>query len=311
MGRSDIRSVDLAMLRTFDALLRERSVSRAASRLFLSQPAVSASLKRLRETFGDPLFTRTAHGVVPTPRALELAPRVEAVLQDMQDLLDTDREFDPATSARILRIAGSDYSSRMLLPMLCTALTAQGSRIRLAWELADYGQLPERLRRGDVDLGLLPRIVPASGVESELLYEDSYVAVARKGHSKFGVGHDLEAFCAMPHVVLGQSRSNLDDAIDQALARQGLSRHVQAAVTTFSQMADLLASTDAVAVFPQRVAARWGHLLDAVSLPFELPAYRLYVCWDTRSNADAAVRWLREMVVGFGRATTPRSATSA
>ena len=92
MGRPDIRGVDLAMLRTFDALLRERSVSRAASRLFLSQPAVSASLKRLRETFDDPLFTRTAHGVVPTPRALALAPRVEAVLQDMQQLLNAAPE---------------------------------------------------------------------------------------------------------------------------------------------------------------------------------------------------------------------------
>lgn len=301
MGRPDIRGVDLAMLRTFDALLRERSVSRAASRLFLSQPAVSASLKRLRETFDDPLFTRTAHGVVPTPRALALAPRVEAVLQDMQQLLNADRAFDPAHSDRILRIAGSDHSSRGLLPMLCKELTACGSHIRLAWELADYGQLPERLRKGDIDIGLLPRTAPASGVESELLYEDAYVAVARRGHPRYAGGMDIEAFCAMPHVVLGQSRSNLDDGIDQALARRGLSRHVQAALTTFSQMTDLLAHTDAIAVFPQRVARHYAGALDAMPLPFELPSYRLYVCWDTRSNADEAVLWLRDALVRLGR----------
>ena len=301
MGRPDIRGVDLAMLRTFDALLRERSVSRAASRLFLSQPAVSASLKRLRETFDDPLFTRTAHGVVPTPRALALAPRVEAVLQDMQQLLNADRAFDPAHSDRILRIAGSDHSSRGLLPLLCKELTACGSRIRLAWELADYGQLPERLRKGDIDIGLLPRTAPAAGVESELLYEDAYVAVARRGHPRYAGGMDIEAFCAMPHVVLGQSRSNLDDGIDQALARRGLSRHVQAALTTFSQMTDLLANTDAVAVFPQRVARHYASALEAMPLPFELPSYRLYVCWDTRSNADEAVLWLRDALVRLGR----------
>jgi DNA-binding transcriptional LysR family regulator len=305
MGRPDIRGVDLAMLRTFDALLRERSVSRAASRLFLSQPAVSASLKRLRETFDDPLFTRTAHGVVPTPRALALAPRVEAVLVDLQGLLSPDGAFDPAKSERILRIAGSDHSSRGMLPLLCRELAACGSHIRLAWELADYSQLPERLRRGDIDLGLLPRMAPAAGVESELLYEDAYVAVARRGHPRYVGGMDLEAFCAMPHVVLGQSRSVLDDTIDQALARRGLARHVQAAVTTFSQMTDLLASTDAVAVFPQRVASRYAQLLEAMPLPFELPTYRLYVCWDARSNADDAVRWLRDALVRLGRGPGP------
>ncbi|NDZ17175.1 LysR family transcriptional regulator [Variovorax sp. WS11] len=302
MNRPDIRGIDLAMLRSFDALMRERSVSRAASRLFLSQPAVSASLKRLRDIFDDPLFTRTAHGVVPTPRALALAPRVEAVLQDMQQLLNMDRTFDAANSDRILRIAGSDHICRVLLPLLCQELAASGSRIQLAWELADYSQLPERLRKGDIALGLLPRMTPPVAVESELLYEDAYVAVARRDHTSFAGGMSLEAFCAMPHVVLGQSRSILDDSIDQALARRGLSRHVQAAVTTFSQMTDLLASTDAIAVFPQRVASRYASVLDALPLPFELPSYRLYVCWDTRSNADQAVLWLRDALVRLGRA---------
>jgi DNA-binding transcriptional LysR family regulator len=301
MGRPDIRGVDLGMLRTFDALLRERSVSRAASRLFLSQPAVSASLKRLRETFDDPLFTRTAHGVVPTPRAIALAPRVQTVLQNMQELLNAEGDFDPATSERILRIAGSDHTSRGMLPLLCSELTARGSRMRLAWELADYGQLPERLRKGDIDLGLLPRMAPPAGVESELLYEDAYVAVARKDHPRYPGSADIDAFCAAPHVVLGQSRSNLDDNIDQALARRGLSRHVQAAVTTFSQMTDVLANTDCVAVFPHRVARRYDDVLQAMPLPFDLPSYRLYACWDARSNADQAVLWLRDTLVRLGR----------
>ncbi|MBO9512766.1 MAG: LysR family transcriptional regulator [Variovorax sp.] len=301
MGRPDIRGVDLAMLRTFDALLRERSVSRAASRLFLSQPAVSGSLKRLRETFDDPLFTRTAHGVVPTPRALALAPRVEAVLQELQQLLHADRAFDPATSDRILRIGGSDHSGRTVLPLLCRELNACGSRIRIAWELADYSRMPEQLRRGDIDVGLLPRMAPPTGVESELLHEDRYVAVARRGHPGFDRGVDVDTFCAVPHVVLGQSRSVLDDTMDQILARQGRTRHVQAAVTTFGQLVDLLVSTDAMGVFPQRVAARYAAQLEAMPLPFELPSYRLYVCWDARSNADEAVMWLKEALARMGR----------
>jgi hypothetical protein len=165
---------------------------------------VSASLKRLRETFDDPLFTRTSHGVVPTPRALALAPRVDAVLQELQQLINLDRAFDPGNSDRILRIAGSDYSCHAMLPLLCRDLAARGSRIRIAWELADYSQLPERLRKGDVDLGLLPRMTPAAGVESELLYEDAYIVAARRGHPSFATGMGLDAFCTLPHVVLGR-----------------------------------------------------------------------------------------------------------
>ena len=127
------------------------------------------------------------------------------------------------------------------------------------------------------------------------------MAVARRGHPRHAGGMDIEAFCAMPHVVLGQSRSNLDDGIDQALARRGLSRHMQAALTTFSQMTDLLAHSDAIAVFPQRVARHYAAALDAMPLPFDLPSYRLYVCWDTRSNADEAVLWLRDALVRLGR----------
>lgn len=297
MGQSDIRGLDLPMLRTFDALLREGSVSRAAARLFLSQPAVSASLKRLREVFGDPLFTRTGHGIVPTPRALALAPRVEAVLNEMHKLMNLEQAFDPATSDRILRITGSDHTCRVMLPLLCAELSQRGSRMRLSWELADYSRLTERLRKGDVDVGLHPRLSPATGVESTLLYEDGYVVVGRHAHPAMASPMGLDAFCAAPHAVLGQTRSVLDDTVDQALARKGRERHVQAAVATFSQMVDLMCSSALIAVFPQRVARHYAGQLACTALPFELPDYRLYVCWAERSNADPAVLWLKDEIL--------------
>lgn len=306
MGQPDIRGLDLPMLRTFDALLREGSVSRAASRLFLSQPAVSASLKRLREVFGDPLFTRTGHGIVPTPRALALAPRVEAVLHEMHKLMSLEQAFDPATSDRILRITGSDHTCRVMLPLLCAELTRLGSRMRLSWELADYGRLTERLRKGDVDVGLHPRLSPASGVESTLLYDDSYVAVARHGHPALAAQPlSINAFCNAPHVVLGQTRSVLDDTVDQALARKGRQRLVQAAVATFSQMVELMCGDEhsaLIAVFPQRVARHYAAQLASAPLPVELPDYRLYVCWAERSNADPAVLWLKDEILRHGQA---------
>lgn len=297
MAGPDIRSLDIAMLRTFDALLAERSVSRAAARLFLSQPAVSASLKRLRETFGDPLFTRSSHGVVPTARALALAPHVQAVLGEVQRLLTAGHDFDPAASERIFRIVGSDHMSELLLPALCTQLAACGSRIRLFWESANYAALPERLQRGEVDFGLLPRLNPPAGLASELLYEDHYVVVARPGHPRLARGATLADFCAAPQVFLGYGRSALDDLIDQLLGRAGQSRHAQVAVTSFAQMAQVLLATDHVAVFPARVAARYAATLVSHPLPFPMPHYGMYLCWNDRAGEDPAVQWLRQRLL--------------
>ncbi len=301
MAGLDIRSLDIAMLRTFDALLTERSVSRAAARLFLSQPAVSASLKRLRETFGDPLFTRSAHGVVPTARALALAPHVQAVLAEVQRLLTAGHEFDPAASERIFRIVGSDHMSELLLPPVCAQLVESGSRIRLFWESANYAALPERLQRGEVDFGLLPRVNPPTGLASELLYEDHYVLVTRRGHPRFVDGVTLADFCAAPQVFLGYGRSALDDLIDQLVGRAGQRRYTQVAVTSFAQMAQLLQATDHVAVFPARVAARYQDTLASHPLPFDMPRYGMYLCWNERAGDDPAVQWMRGRLLAAGR----------
>ena len=294
---TDVRSIDVIMLRTFDALLREGSVSKAAARLFVSQPAVSASLKRLRLALGDELFTRTPTGVVPTPKALALAPQVTAVLDGLQRLVHHHQVFDPATSDRILRIAGSDHTCRTLLPPLSRHLTELGSSIQLAWSLPDYGRYAEDLAKGNVDLALIPKMTQVTGVQSRLLCEDAYLCAARRQHPVFDAGVDLASFCARPHVVLGQTRSMLDDTIDGTLTRLGRRRHVQVAVASFSQMVDLLDTTDLVAVLPQRVAQRYAGVLATGPLPFELPNYRLYLCWHQRSETDDAFNWLKDQVL--------------
>lgn len=289
----DIRSLDIAMLRTFDALMRERSVSRAAAPLFLSQPAVSASLKRLRETFGDPLFTREPHGVLPTARAAALAPQVERVLADMARLLDAEQPFDPARSDRIFRIGGSDAAGQLVLPALCTGLAAAGSRIRLHWESSAFATMTERLRKGDLHLAVLPRTSPPAETEAVALYDDRYVVAARHGHPRLAAGVTLDAFCEVPQACLGHGVSALDDLVEQALARAGRRRQAQVAVASFAQIAGLLARTDHAAVLPLRVALAHAEALAHWPLPFELPPYTLYLAWDRqRSGADAGVQWL-------------------
>ena len=296
MSAPDIRSLDVGMLRTFDALMRERSVSRAAGRLFLSQPAVSASLNRLRKVFGDPLFTRNAHGVTPTPRALALAPQVEKVLAGLAALLEAEGAFDPAASSRIFRLAGSDHASQRILPLLAHTLAASGSPVRIVWESAGTQPLAERLHKGQLDLAVVARIIPPRDMQAELLYEDDYVFVTRPGHPLAGVPLTLDAFCATPQVFLGYGTSALEDIIDETLARQGRRRPAQLAVSTFSQVVDLLEKTDHAAVIARRVAQTYSPRLVVHELPFPLPGYQMLQCWSAQRGADAGIEWLRAQV---------------
>ncbi len=304
MNQRDIRSLDIGMLRTFDALMRERSVSRAAARLFLSQSAVSASLNRLRETFADPLFTRTAHGIVPTGRALALAGQVEKVLADVAALLDTDQPFDPAQSSRIFRIAGSDHASHLVLPALGRALAACGSQIRIVWEPPGTWPLADRLHKGELDLGMIARIHPPRDVEVLTLYEDHYVYAMRRDHPQAGQAVTLDSFCATPQVFLGYGASVLEEVIDETLAKSGRQRLPQIAVSSFAQIIDLLQHSDHAAVMASRVAQTHADKLHVQELPFVLPKYQMLLCWDARASGDAGAQWLRGeilAIMGKGR----------
>lgn len=303
MSQRDIRSLDVGMLRTFDALMREKNVSRAAARLFLSQPAVSASLNRLREVFGDPLFTRTGHGVLPTERAQALAPQVRKVLADLAALLEADQPFDPASSNRIFRVAGSDHASRMLLPALSETLIACGSGIRIVWVPPGTWPLAEHLNKGELDLAVVARIQPPRDMETQLLYEDRYVYVMRKDHPLAGEPVTLDSFCEIPQVFLGYGTSVLDDLIDETLARAGRQRLAQIAVTSFGQIVHQLRHSDHAAVLGGRVARQFANELRIQPVPFELPGYQSLVCWDARAASDRGIQWLRDQVVAIAART--------
>jgi DNA-binding transcriptional LysR family regulator len=296
MNPPDIRSLDLGMLRTFDALMRERSVSRAAARLFLSQPAVSASLNRLREVFGDPLFTRTSHGVMPTSRAQALAPLVERALGSIAALLEADR-FEPERSNRIFRVAGSDHASRMLLPELSRRLVLAGSGVRVHWVPPGAWSLAEHLHNGELDIAVMSRIHVPQDIRTRLLYQDHYVFVLRKNHPLAGQPVTLESFCATPHVFLGYGTSTLDDLVDDALQRSGRRRLPQIAVSSFAQIVHQLLHSDHAAVVGRRVALHYADQLHIQPLPFELPGYSSLLCWSQRSEADPGATWLREQVL--------------
>ena len=303
MASRDIRSLDVAMLRAFDALMRERSVSRAAARLCLSQPAVSASLARLRDVFGDPLFRRTGHGVTPTPRALALASQVEKLLAEIAALLEGDGDFDPTGSNRVFRILGSDHQSAQILPELARHLADIGSAIRIVWEPPGQGAaLPDRFARGDLDLAVIARVMPTAAADAAVLYEDDYVVASRVGHPCADEPMTLARFCELPQAFLGYGTSLLDDLIDAELARVGRRRRALVVVSSFAQLVDLLEHSDHVAVVGRRVALCHARQLAWQPPPLPLPRYRALVCWPARVEQDPGLLWLRDTVLRIARA---------
>lgn len=299
MAETNIRNLDVSMLRTFDALMRERSVSRAATRLFLSQPAVSQSLRRLRQAFDDPLFTRTPHGVTPTAKAQALQMQVTGILADLERLLqDAQGGFNPATAQRVFRLAGGDYSFRIVLPTLAARLQQQAPGIQLQWLALDFVELDQQLAHGDVDLALVPRLAPQQDASSESLYEDAYVLVLARQHPlAHGAPLSVTQFCSVPHAILGSGTFRLETLIDDALARLGHRRQRGITVSTTTQLLQLVEHGVYGAVVPQRIVALHRDTLHDAGMPLALPPYTLQLCQHARHQHDAGVAWLRRQVV--------------
>lgn len=299
MNDRDIRSLDVGMLRTFSALMRERSVSRAAELLCLSQPAVSASLRKLRAVFDDVLFQRVRSGVAPTPRAQRLAPMVERALGQLNALLQAEAGFDIARSERVFRVLGSTHASLRLLPGLTRALSESGSRARLSWEQASDWPVTERLRRGALDLALFERGGPPPGLECQLLQEDEHVLVA--GPQLRGEGPlSMQAFCEAPHAVMNLGNPGLEEAVDAAVQRAGGARRPVALTANYLQLLELVANAGCLAVLPRPVLSAYAHLqhpVHALSAPFALPPYRLWACWSQDATDDPGHAWLRRWIM--------------
>jgi DNA-binding transcriptional LysR family regulator len=303
---ADIRSLDIALLRGFDALMRERSVSRAAKQLFLSQPATSALLARLREVFGDPLFVRTAAGVAPTARAEALAEPVRRVLADLQALLEPPGGFDAARSKRVFHIASTDYMAATLLGPLAARLGERASGVQLAQVTPDVTTLVARMTAGDVDAALMVRGLTPRGLRVAPLFDEDFVFAFAHGHplaarrrlSAADMAAAPQLFIAPREVGSAASReAAFSGRADQALQALGLRRFVQLSVPNFSAAVDVIERSQLAAVLPRRVAAAAAARIASRELPFEMSGFTMDWVLHPRAEHDPGLAWLREEVL--------------
>jgi DNA-binding transcriptional LysR family regulator len=294
----NISSVNLNVLVALDALLDERSVTRAARRVGVTQPAMSNTLAHLRTLLGDPLFRRTSHGLEPTPRALSLADPVRRGLRLLEGALSAP-SFEPRTAERTFVIAASDYVEFVLVPPLIRRLTEIAPRVRV--EVRPWGlhEVPPGLARAEADLmiGFYDRVPPHH--RHELLFEEEYVCIVRKGHPTAPKKLTLEAYLELGHVLVSQ-QGDSPGSVDRALASRGRRRRIAARVSHFLMVPTLVARTDLVAALSRRVVEELaGPLgLRVLAPPLPLPRGRIGQVWHEQMENDPGERWFRSIVRG-------------
>jgi DNA-binding transcriptional LysR family regulator len=288
---------DLNLLPIFVALMEERSVTRAAERLGMTQPALSNALARLRDMLQDQLFIRERYGIQPTPVAVELAPAVAEALAMLDDAVLGQQAFDPAQAERVLTIAPNGYVEFVLVPAIVARLQQDAPGIKL--RLTPYGNdLVETGVVSGTTALVLGRIVdPPDNLVVQHLMDEGLACVVRADHPQIGDSITREQFERLKHVNIvppGRLRAGLF----QALAQQQLKREVAISVTNFFAVAEMVAVTDYCATLPNLICRRLVHdaRLKVLPAPVDLGTFPVEMAWHVRYRHDPAHRWLRSLI---------------
>lgn len=296
------RNVDLHLLACFDSLMAERQVTRAASRMEMSQPAMSHALKRLRALFADPLLVRTPKGMVPTRRALELAEAVRTSLRHIDDALAMGLPFFPKEADHEIRIMTTDYAAETLMPDLLATLSQDAPNLRIAIRPISPSRIREELESGDSHLA----IGYFKGLSKDLylsrLSTEPIVCVSREAHPVAGKTFGLAEYVQLRHArFAGFSHgemSTIERTTDAALAEMGQQRSVMFQIGNILVMLPVVAKTDLIATIPLGAAQRGAeqYRLRIMPLPFEVPELETSLIWHERTHRDKAHQWFRGAV---------------
>ncbi|MEJ2889497.1 LysR family transcriptional regulator [Actinomycetospora aeridis] len=289
--------LDLNLLVAFDVLIAERNVTRAAERLSVGQPAMSASLARLRKFFDDPLLVREGRALTPTPTALELVGPIRDALDTIESTVRATREFDPRTDHRTFALMASDYVLLVLLRPLLAQLEAEAPKLRLNVRPATSDS-DERLARSELDLLILPTELASRSAEvrSAPLFTERFVVAVDRDHPDVGEHITEEQFRTLPYLAYdgapGVTISEL------RLRRLGIDRHADVHTQSFVIQPLMLPGTRLMALLHERLATYFAsHLpIRLLDPPFDVPPMTEAMFWSPRTDADPAHRWLRDRI---------------
>ncbi len=293
---------DLNLLRIFNALMRERSATRAGEQVGLSQPAVSAALNRLRDLLDDKLFVRQGNEMIPTPRAESLAPGIQDALESLERLLASPGAFDPTKLERSFTLMGADFFAILLLPDLVQRLRALSGGISLRYLDTARGDVGRLLSDDAIDMALEAPIETAEWIESELLFMAPFTVVLPADHPMLAEIGDTDILPAgmIPKLdwALRASDGSLRGRVDDALAEHGIKRRVVLSMPHFAPLVDCVVANKLAAAIPTQFAEIYARPkgMRVLHLPFPPPSAPIHLYWHSRRTRDPAHAWLRRLV---------------
>lgn len=293
------RNLDLHTLEAFDCLLRERSVTRAAERMGMSQSSMSELLGRLRERFGDPLLVRTRDGMVLTDRAQQLIPNVRNAIEPLRELAEPSTDFESSTASVRFRVTATDYAQLLLMSSLVRQLQALAPGCSVDLVTVNLRAVEVALETGDVDLAIAYYPDPPPSLRRGPLFADHYVCIARQGHPAISRALSAEDFASLPHISVSPSGlSYFAGVVDSALEAHGLTRRVVITCPHFLLASHLVSQTDMVLALPcQAALALTSHFpLQVIDIPIPMERVDVSMYWHERSHHSRAHQWLRDRV---------------
>lgn len=302
IDNTDIRKLDGGLLLVFRELSRTRRTTEAARRLGVTQSTISHALARLRDLFGDRLFVRRPYGLEPTPRALELAPRIESLI-DMAGAVMVAEGFDPNHTERLFRLAAAEFVTAVVGGNLVRIFGREAPRASFSVDFLSGAATLDGLKRGEVDLVLGQFLRLPAGVEAEVLYRDRYCVVARRRHPKVNGIIDARTYARLPNIFVGRSgETGITDATIPDPAMVSTVTMVPRWLTALT----MVSTSDAIATCPRRLAERMARslglqVIDAAFAgpPFAVSAVR------RGGRVDAGIDWLLGTVRAAVRSTEP------
>ncbi len=294
------RAFDLNLLIVFDGVMQDRSVTRAAKRLGMSQPAMSHALNRLRYLLKDELFVRSPKGMLPTARAEQLALPLRHALAEMQRALEPDR-FVPAKADRRFTLAIDNYAAVVLAAPLVAAVSAAAPSVQLDLQPSGTLDVVDRLDTGDLDLAIGNVENAGERFGTAPLLEDRFVTVMRRRHPAARRTLSPEVFAGLPHLAISSSGEDTS-FIDRSLGARGLKRRIVLRAPYLSAGA-ILAESDLVATLSRRIAEQFvrTHALQLRELPIKSPIVRTAILWHRTLDNHPAHRWVRDTIVSVSK----------
>jgi len=289
-----LRAIDLNLLVPLHALLEERHVTRAAKRSFLSQPAMSRALERLREMFGDPLLVRSGGGYERTVRGERLLRELETLLPRLESVVE-GVDFDPARSQERFRVALTDHASAVLLPSVLTRVrrAAPHAKVEVSpWRTEAY----EDVAAGRLDVALSAEEAPSS-LESEVIFDLDFACLVGAAQKIRTRRFTLKQYLRFPHALV-ESLAGQQTLVDRTLAQLGAKRRVILSLPFFVSAIYAIAQTDLVLTAPRRLAKITGPVLGLriVEAPREIKTYPYFMAWHPRVTTEPAHAWFREQL---------------